>query len=915
MKRAFIHKIPTVVLLVSLAMMLEGCSETIEEFFADGFSEHEEVLFTTALPSAAMTRSTQEEYNEQMAVYRAVNDKYEFTVEMYAIGDQLEGSSTYRPLADNNDIGTLTAKTGATPLYWDNLTTPHAFKATAGTEMLADDQSTTANWLLQDRLVGYGYIQKWDVDKAAPVDQLDALNYHTAKEWRNLNKETKLVKDDEDYKKIPLYLQHQRSLITVILKAGEGVSRQALAFDVAKNDLSAQVFSYQSSTSTAITPLASEQLINYDADKNGAAQKDVSTTRYDAIVEPYNYAEDDKATTEPIVHISLSGQKYSFYAGSDSHFDNNKDSYNLTAGKHLTLTVILSRDSRKVLMSAHIEDWTEEVTNTICDDYGNAGEPIKIKNRDELIEFLKDDSKNKAGNIALITADINLEETSANYTGDWSEYNMNDLNCTLSLGGMTLLSNHRFMDELGSAASLQNGTIQIGGKVDAAIATTNSGTIDDVRITTENGTNAHATIAGAVVANTGTISRCRSSLRVLGEDNAAFVGGIAATSLSTASMSATIDACTVTGCVKGGQNGGGIVGKASGYVTNNTFEYGITLKQDKDTHKNIVGKKEDGHSFTADNNAWPTVDEDFDLQNATATDQRYDGIIDDEDELKESVSLTYNKGGKRYRLAQNITVSEQVGSITYELDGNDKQISTSAMIFGAVTGQVHDLTVFVTEKLTSNPTPKEKTDATDGIAPLAFEVYGENASIEHVKVKMADHAMIQASNPAGLVVWAWGGATVSGCEAQVNLYADVNTELTQGRKFAGGIVSTTSWATITQCIIHSGSTFNGTTSSVVCYGGIVGGIEHKEGAGHEAEVTITDCTSFLSQTEMPKEEQRGAIIGDAMLGAGTMIATKNCQGNWWSTECNGAGAKGAGNSDETVLGKRNAVTPTEEIWN
>lgn len=911
MTRRLIHEIPAVALLMSLAVILAGCSETIEEFFAAGFSEHEEVLFTTALPGAATTRSTQEEYNQQMAAYQAVNDKYEFTVEMYSEGDKLEGSSTYRPVEDNNTIGTLTTKTGATPLYWDNLSTPYAFKATAGTETLASDQTTQEDWLLQDRLVGYGYIQKWDVDKAVPVDQLDALNYHTANEWRKLNSETKLVSNDEDLKKIPLYLQHQRSLITVILKAGEGVSREALAFDVAQNDLNTEIYSYTTERQV-INPLTSEQLINYDADKNGAAADDVSTTRYDAIVEPHDYADGDKATTEPIVRITLSSQHYTFYAGNDTYFDTNKDSYQLTAGKHLILTVTLSRDSRKVLMTAQIEDWTEQVTNTICDDYGNAGEPIKISNRDELIDFLQDEDKNKAGNIALITADIDLEKTSEKYASDWSAYNDHDLNSTLSLGGMTLLGSHRFIREMSGAASLQNGTIQIGGAVETAIAKTNNGTIDDVRITAKDGSDAYATIAGAVEENTGTISRCHSSLRVQGDDNTPFVGGIAATSLSSSTMSAAIDACTVTVSVKGGRQGGGIVGQASGYVTNNTFEYGITLMQNKNTHKNIVGEKKTGYSFTADNNAWPTKDEDMDLQNATATDHRYDGIIDDEAELKESVKNSYNIEGNRYRLAQNITVTEQVGSIAYELDGNNKQIATEAMIFDAITGRVHDMTVFVSKDLIAE---QDKTNATDGIAPLAFEVHGENAMIERVKVKMGADTEIRASNPAGLVVWAWGGATVSSCEAKVNLYAHVNTSLTQGRKFAGGIVSTTSWATVTQCIIHSGSSFGGTESSIIYYGGIVGGIEHKDGAGHEAEVTITDCTSFLTNTEMPKAERYGAIIGDAMLGAGTTIATKGCQGNWWSTECNGAGAKGAGNSDETVLGKRNAVTPTEETWN
>lgn len=895
---------------MGLVLSQTGCSETVEDFFSDSITDGEEVLFTTALPSASVTRSAQE-YSQQMAAYKAVSEAYEFTIEMYSPGDKLEGTSIYRPVADDNKIGRLTVKTGATPLYWTSTTTPYAFKATAGSETLASDQTTREAWLLQDRLEGYGYIQKWDDDKNAPLDNLNELNYHMAREWRLLNEQTKLVDDEEDYKVIPLYLQHQRSLITVILKAGEGVSREALAFDVAKNDLSTEIYSYTTEQQT-IDPLASEQLIHYDADKNGAAKDDVSTTRYDAIVSPYDYADGDKSTTQPIVRITLSGQHYSFYAGNDTHFDTNKESYKLEAGKHLTLTVILSRDSRKVLMTASIEDWTEEVTNTICDDYGNAGEPIKIKTRDELIDFLKDENRNKAGNVAMITNRIDLEAKSAKYTDNWDAYNDNDLNCTLSLSGYELLTDHRFVRTMGSAASLQNGTIQIGGTVDAAIARTNNGTIDDIRLTAKSGTDAHATVAGAVVANTGTISRCHSSLRIAGAANEEYVGGIAATSLSSASMSAAIDACTVTNGVKGGQLGGGIVGKASGYVTNNTFEYGITLSQDETTHKNIVGVKDTNHSFEAENNAWPTKDDDLDLVNATVEEQRFDGIIDSGDELTTSANNTYNAATKRYRLAQDITVSKTIEKeLLYELEGNNKQISTSAMIFTGITGQVHDLTVYVTKTLQTNPTDDERKNATDGIAPLAFEVYGETAEIRNVKVKMADGMTIHASNPAGLVVWAWDGATLSGCEARVSLFADVNTNLQQARKFAGGIVSTASWATITQCIIHSGSSFAGTDTQIIYYGGIVGGIEHKEGAGHETEVTITDCTSFLTAEEMPKEDRRGAIIGDAMLGAGTTIATKNCQGNWWSAECYGAGAKGVGNSDETVLGKRNAVTPTE----
>ena len=105
--------------------------------------------------------------------------------------------------------------------------------------------------------------------------------------------------------------------------------------------------------------MGAKTIVNYGASEEDAA----SSTRYDAIVEPYDYSvkpEDDR-----IAKVSLSGQNYSFYAGND--VASNAASYNLEAGKHLTITVTLSRDSRKVMMSAYIEDWTEDVTTTICD--------------------------------------------------------------------------------------------------------------------------------------------------------------------------------------------------------------------------------------------------------------------------------------------------------------------------------------------------------------------------------------------------------------------------------------------------------------------------------------------------------------------------------------------------------------------
>ena len=874
-----------------LVISMASCSELFDDLFPSDKAEAEVVMFTTSIPNTSVTRSAKSDYETAMGAYKAVNEAYEFTIGMYTNDGSLIGTSIYQPV-DGDEMGTLTTKEGETPLYWNSTTVPYGFKATAGSETLEADQSTPEKWLLQDRLEGYGYIQKWkgDEETGNPLDQLDALNYHTAKLWKELNSKVKLVSNDDDYKKIPLYLQHKRALITIILKADEGVSRKALAYNVAENDLSAKIYSHATGA-LEIAPLAGEEFIDYDEDKNGAAESHVSTTRYDAIVEPYDYSEN--ASTDLITKISLSGQHYSFYAENDADFSNNKDSYKLDAGKHLTITVILSRNSRKVMMTAYIEDWTEDVTNTICDDYGNAGEPIMIENRDQLMDFLGSESKNKAGNIALVTNDIDLEGWSKTY----------DLHCTLNLGGCTLLSNYRFLNNMEEAASLQNGTIQIGDVVDAAIATNNNGTIEDVKVTGKKATDASATIAGAVVNNMGTISRCSSSLKVTG-GTAEFVGGIAATSLSSGNKTAIIDACTVTNRVCGGSHGGGIVGQANGYLTNNTFEYGITLLQDKDTHKNIVSVINSDHSFTSENNAWPTVDGDLDIENATATENRYSGIIDSGEELQASTAEKYNDAAKRYRLAQDITVTATTGNVSYELDGNNKQITTGTMIFNAVTGQIHDLTVYVA----SNMIAKPKEAATDAIAPLAFEVHGESAEIRNVKVKTADDIYIQAANPAGLVVWVWGDATISNCEVKADIRAWIDSNITQGRKFAGGIVSTVSKGTVTQCIFHSTttSTLKGTASTIIYYGGIVGGIEKRDGSGDEPSLTITDCTSFMPVVE---DKYHGGILGNSLLGTST-TATKDCQGNWWPNDCNGVGTYVG--SIEATIGKRNAITPTEK---
>ena len=859
-------------LIACMAVSLSSCRETFENLFSDDIEEGEEVMFTTSLPTVAtVTRAD--------GAYTAPKEKYQFTIGMYTDELTKVAEGTYNTIVDD-EIGTLEA---VTPLYWPSTTTAYGFKATAGNETLETDQTAKDKWLLQDRLEG------------------NAGYYKNAKDWKLYNKESKLVSNDEDYKKILLPMQHTRSLITVILKAGEGVSRQALAYAVASNDLSAEIYSYSvdsesKKTIKKITPLASEAFINYEEDKNGGKVDNVSTTRYDAIVEPYDYSE--KSTEDTIAKISISGQKYLFYAGNDK---DNLESYNLyEPGKHLTITVTLTRDSRKAMMSAYIEDWSEAVTTTICDDYGNAGEPIYIKNRDELVAFLNGD-KNKAGNVALVKNDIAL--------GDWTAYN---LNCTLNLGGHKLTSNNRFLNILGEAANLQNGTIHIAKDVDAAIATTNEGVIEDVKITAEEGI--HASLGGAVKDNHGTISKCRSSLMVSGGSEG-YVGGIAATSLITegkTKQTVVIDRCIVTNRVSGGAIGGGVVGHANGTITNNTFEYGITLKQDSTTHKNIVGVIESG-DFEATKNAWPTYNTDFELKNAMSLANIYNGIIDSYDELVEAKQDKYNIATNRFCLAKNISVDATIGNVAYELDGNGKQITTNKMVFENITGKVHDLTIYVSDNLIATPTDKD----VDFMAPLAYSVAGTSAELKNIIVKMADGKYIQAANPAGLVVWAGGGATISNCEVTADIRGHLKTPTATEYKFVGGIVSTASTVTISQCVFHSASTLttDQTNATALYYGGIVGGVGvwSKE----TPVLTITDCSSFCkSYITDPEDAYHGGILGYSILKTTNANTTKDCQGNWWPNNKKSVASKGvavcqSGTSEESTIGKRNGVEPKE----
>ena len=551
-------------------------------------------------------------------------------------------------------------------------------------------------------------------------------------------------------------------------------------------------------------------------------------------------------------------------------------------------------------MTAYIEDWTEEVTTSICDDYGNAGEPIYIKTRDELYNFLADNKQNKPGNVAMVLNDIELTDWASTF----------DLNCTLNLGGWTLTSSKRFLQGITGSGNLQNGAVKIDNTVDAAIADTNGGTIEDVKVEAAD-QNAQATVAGLVKNNGGVIAKCQSALAVNGAEGTSYVGGIAAQSLSSTEKQALIDGCLVTNSVKGGNAGGGIVGLANGSVINNTFEYGITLSQTAATHKNIVGVAQG--SLSADGNAWPTVADDLSMTNVTA--DRYTGIIDSNAELLLSASSGHNAAGNRYRLAKDISLTDTIpGEIKYDLDGNGKQIATSARIFYTISGSVHDLKVHVIKSLIATNIDGDK----DHMAPLAYAVAGSQAELSDIQVTMAPDTYIQASNPAGLVVWAAGGAKVNRCEVTADIRAwvkhpnDDKNEL----KYAGGIVSTASVATISQCVFHSGSKLYTelNDAKIIYYGGIVGGVS--SWTAETPQVTITDCTSFCNNYIIaPEDAYHGGILGYAMLDNNTN-ATKDCQGNWWPNNLDGKPAKGVaafetGTSQDAVIGKRNGVTPRE----
>lgn len=1018
--------------MVMLLAVLSGCSDTISDFFGDaGIENGDPVEFTTMVPDVPMTRSAKDAWEKQVKAYRPMPRDYRLHIEMFKEGEQNSvGSATYKRSEDysnSNYDGTLQPESGNSQLYWLDNQSKWGFKATAGSETLSKYQRNQNEWLFQDRLIGYSYLPIWDETNQNGKDDFDAINYRTPHDWYVDNKTAQTLSglmtpegsDGSEYKKIPLYMQHQRAWITVILHAGEGVNREALKYSNSAANIKMTINSYKDGEAQPMAierPWSREALIDYDADTNGDAATNVSTTRYDAIVEPHNYA--TKKEEEVIAKINLSTQNFSFYASNDKRYlpgqtdaertaaDN---AYNLEPGKHLTIDVTLSRESRKILITAWIEDWTEVATNTICDDYGNDGDPIVIKNLDGLKAFLSDEKKNKEGSTGIIQpTELNLDAD-----GAWSS--QYTLKATLNLAGCVLKTSHQLFQNMTSSANLVNGTIEVqeDATVKYAIADENFGTIERVTVTTkEENSTARATVAGMVGKNCGTIYQCTSTLPVYAtsaetiqgastsETYTGYIGGIAAISISPDNSSmAVIDRCTVNASVNGSGtdiNGGGIVGYAIGRVTNNTYEYGITISQPVSQYKNIFANSGELRAY---GNSWPTTASNLIGSTADSnpneyTKTKYDAVIDCQSELHQLMLSSNNITGKNYRISKNFTVSSTNDSstdwthgiandngsaennVSFNLDGNDKTITldgtkkvitttgtnlsdgtkteytTAPMLFNYVLGEIKNLNIYLEKPLVASPSEQSSTtdngvtttyNAADAIAPLAYAVSGESGKLTNIKVtaranqdpdSTTPDVFVQSSTPAGLVVWAFGGATITNCKVNVPIRMWLpETMGTDAKHYAGGIAACAADASFIRCkylgnnehsLTGAATSTSATKSANYYYGGIVGGTTIK--GTYTPDLQITDCSSWYIATRPSAGDtdrtSKGAIIGTTCYASTdashtitngmSMSPTRISEGNWWTTSAIGANEWASGLNEEKVIGKKNGVEPDQD---
>ena len=837
---------------------LSGCSEKLSEWWNNDAPDMtgEEIVFTSQLPAVVKTttRATSVD-NELLHGYKPVSEKYEFSISMYKQDGEnstvFGNAATYSPI-DNNTNGDLTS---SAPLHWQDNVNKYGFEATAGTQSLEAEQDTKEKWLKQDLLKGFGYEPLIETtgegeNQTVTKDKIDALNYRTNKEWYEANKTWKDlngISSSDEYKKIPLFLQHQRALITVILKAGEGVDRNDVLASTASQKIATKIYSYDNNQTEEIqkkleiTPLQGTATVDYDKIGNLPAETNVEVARYDAIVMPHNYftnAEDEK-----ICAINVANQNFSFYASNDSRYGKKEelsesekkefeDAYNLQAGDNLVITATLSRDSRKILITAYVQPWTDVVTSYVCDDFGSTGEPFIINTKEELEEFLSDEKNNASGNVAVLNTNLTLD--------NWTL--SKDLNAIFNLGNHTITTDNTLLNNITASGSLINGNIKVKNTqsdVKTIICENNEGLIDHINITNDDDDNpAIVSRAAIAIINYGYISSCSSAIKVMGKatDGEIFIGGIAAESKAkTEGMLSVINNCTVTGKVDAQESTtvkcGGIVGNANGYVMNNTYEYGVTLNQETDSQarfKNIVHTKanDDNIQLIATGNQWPTQTTNTPvggnaITNTRPNHEQFYKVIDCQDELGKLVNpeSNYNDAKYSYRIADNFTVlsdtwelgkksdetnNTNAKNVLFTLDGNNKAITldgtkkiyyndkkseadddlkaniTAPMLFANITGTVKNLTLLCKQSLYGIP---EYADGDDGnnmssdiCAPLAYAVVG--GTISNIKVHAVPYTdsegktvypKIVAALPSGLVTWAYKGATIENCASDIDV--------------------------------------------------------------------------------------------------------------------------------------------------
>ena len=313
-------------MITGIAVLLAGCSS--DEITTGGGLEASPIsdewdikpgdpVAFTLLPSVKAQTRTIGPDTEFVGDYDDIENGYELAIEMFGESSGSMGSAVYS-VTD----GALVPKTSGSQLYWPDNTKKYGFKATAGTTTLEIDQSNATNLRNQDRLEGYAFVPL--KDGGDPLYDENNLNYMKSKEWKAAN--VTFGEEGDNQKKIPLYLKHKRSKITIILNAGTNVTASDLA------SASVTIYSYPGPTKVN-NPLHT----TVDGDPH-----------YTAIVEPYNYQTGDKI----IAQITLKGSGsepdkiFTYKPSNDPSED--KSAYNLAvdnagnAGKHLTITITLT---------------------------------------------------------------------------------------------------------------------------------------------------------------------------------------------------------------------------------------------------------------------------------------------------------------------------------------------------------------------------------------------------------------------------------------------------------------------------------------------------------------------------------------------------------------------------------------------